>query len=446
MFSNEIAIQVDNVSKRFELYHTPRDRLKQLLLPRIQNFTKSMVKQYFLEFFALKNISFEVKKGESFGILGRNGSGKSTLLQIIAGTLTPTTGTIQVQGRVGALLELGSGFNPEFTGRENVYINGALLGLSQAQINDKFDAIAAFADIGIHLDQPLKTYSSGMLLRLAFAVQTQIEPEILIIDEALAVGDALFQKRCFQQLKKLLDKGCTLLFVSHDQEIVRSLTTRALFLHQGVMQKFGASSEVLFAYREFLQQQDEAIFRQIQQDERPDNIRHTEAGQSSYGNLDVEILNVSTLNTEGNTQNAFQVGDTFVIEIECLCHSDVTNLNVAFRLINKEGIKVTTWGTLNEDMVNFEEKMVDTFWSRQFRKGERFKVKFVGSCKLAANLYEVQAVVACEYDKYYANQRILHWRDDACHFTVFLKQNTYVFDGVCDIGLRSTFDWVSYES
>ncbi|WP_207304814.1 ABC transporter ATP-binding protein, partial [Raoultella planticola] len=177
--------------------------------------------------------------------------------------LTPTTGTIQTKGTIAALLELGSGFNPEFTGRENIYLNGAVLGLSRAEIDAKFDAIAGFADIGTHLDQPVKTYSSGMMVRLAFAVQVQLEPDILIVDEALAVGDALFQKRCFQQIEKLTSNGVTLLFVSHDQESVRTLTNRAILLDRGTQLSTGLSSEVLLEYRRLLHREESKYFSQL---------------------------------------------------------------------------------------------------------------------------------------------------------------------------------------
>ena len=213
--SSDVAVSVVNVSKCFSIYERPRDRLLQMLSFGGRRYAK--------EFWALKDVSFEVKKGEAVGIVGRNGSGKSTLLQIITGTLSPTAGDVRTHGRIAALLELGSGFNPEFSGRENIYLNGALLGFERSRIDELFDDIAAFADIGDYLDQPVKTYSSGMLLRVAFAVQVQVQPDILIIDEALAVGDALFQKRCFQKMERLLSDGVTLLFVSHDQESVRKI-------------------------------------------------------------------------------------------------------------------------------------------------------------------------------------------------------------------------------
>lgn len=444
MSSDDVAIRVENISKRYDLYAKPSDQLKQFVFPRLQRLAGRETRNYFREFWALSDVSMEIKKGESFGIVGRNGSGKSTLLQIITGTLTPTSGTVFTQGRVAALLELGSGFNPEFTGRENVYMNGALLGFSEDQINERFDAIAAFADIGEHLDQPVNTYSSGMVLRLAIAVQTQVDPDILIVDEALAVGDALFQKRCYRQIEKLLDNGCTLLFVSHEQEIVRSLTTRAIFLNGGKVQSYGNSSDVLFSYREFLQQQEEAAFRGMQaaltaeapKDKKP----------NSYGNFDVQILSVRVLGPDGIAQNLLYAGDAMTIAIECVCNADLENLNIAFRIRTKEGVKVTTWGTLNEDMPRFADEPQATFWSRKFLKGQRFTVSFSGPCTLAANLYEIQAVAALEYDRYYANQRVLHWLDEAAHFTVALRNKEYVFDGIFDMGLRSRCELLEQSS
>lgn len=438
MSSNDIAITVQGVSKRYELYHKPSDQLKQFLLPRLQRLTGQPQHHYFQEFWALRDVSFDIRKGEAFGIVGRNGSGKSTLLQIITGTLSPTTGTVSTRGRVAALLELGSGFDPEFTGRENIYMNGALLGFDRQQIDQKFDAIAAFADIGLHLDQPIKSYSSGMVVRLAIAVQTQVEPDILIVDEALAVGDALFQKRCYRQIDKLLNNGCTLLFVSHEQEIVRTLTSRAVFLNAGLPVKHGATTDVLFAYREFLQQQEEAAFLDLQQRSKQELLPQTT--KKSYGGRDVEILGVEVLASDKTRQSVFYAGDTITIAIECVCNTDIENLNVAFRILNKEGVKVTTWGTLNEDMPNFVNNLQSTFWGKHFSRGDTFKVNFTGSCNLSANLYEVQTTVTREHDQYYGNQQVLHWLDEASHFTVILKNKEYVFDGICDLGLRSSVE------
>lgn len=209
----------------------------------------------YTDFYALQDVSFEVRRGEAVGIVGRNGAGKSTLLQLIAGTLQPTSGTIGVRGRVAALLELGAGFNPEFTGRENVYLSGAVLGLSQAEVERRFDDIAAFADIGDFIEQPVKTYSSGMMMRLAFAVNTCVDPEILIVDEALSVGDAPFQAKCFRRLRQLIDGGVSLLFVSHDLGTVRSICSRALWLKQGRAEQWGEAKEVARAYEKFCWQE-----------------------------------------------------------------------------------------------------------------------------------------------------------------------------------------------
>ena len=224
--SSDVVLRVSNVGKCYEMYSAPHYRLFQTLFHGRRQFYK--------EFWALSDISFEVKRGECVGIIGRNGSGKSTLLQIIAGTLAPTSGNVEVNGRVSALLELGSGFNPEFTGRENVYMNGAILGLSKAQINEKFDEIAAFADIGEFIEQPVKIYSSGMMVRLAFATAINVDPDILIVDEALSVGDMFFQAKCMVKIKSIIeDKGMTLLFVSHDTGAVKALCQKAILLDSG---------------------------------------------------------------------------------------------------------------------------------------------------------------------------------------------------------------------
>jgi len=233
MSSDDIAIRVTNLSKRYEIYATPHDRLKQFVLPRLRGIAGKARKQYFREFWALKDISFEVKKGETFGIVGRNGAGKSTLLQILCGTLTPSSGSVEINGRVAALLELGAGFNPEFTGRENVYMNASVLGLSSEEIAARFEDIAAFADIGDFIEQPVKTYSSGMYVRLAFSVAINVEPQILVVDEALSVGDLAFQNKCILKIKELRDKGTTLLFVAHDLSVLQMICDRVAWLEKG---------------------------------------------------------------------------------------------------------------------------------------------------------------------------------------------------------------------
>ena len=221
---SELAISLKNISKCFKRYEHPVDRLKEILLPG-----KSRAN----EFWALRNVNLEIPKGQTLGIVGRNGSGKSTLLQIIVKTLTPTTGEVEVNGRVSALLELGSGFNPEFTGRQNVFFNGQLLGLSPQEIETKFEQIVGFADIGDFIEQPVKTYSSGMFVRLAFAVATSVEPDILVVDEALSVGDEAFQRKCFARLQLIQEQGGTILFVSHSAASVIQLCTTAILIDHG---------------------------------------------------------------------------------------------------------------------------------------------------------------------------------------------------------------------
>lgn len=251
MSSEEIAIRVTDVSKHYAMFERPEDRLKQMVQPRLARLVGRTPRRYFRDFAALSSISFEVKRGETVGIIGRNGCGKSTLLQIVCGTLQPTSGTVEVNGRIAALLELGAGFNPEFTGRENVFMNAAILGLSQAEIDARFDDIARFADIGIFIDQPVKTYSSGMYVRLAFAVAINVDPDILVVDEALAVGDEAFQRKCFARIENIKDKGGTILFVSHGAQTIVQLCDRAMLLDRGEKILEGRPKTVVSQYQRF---------------------------------------------------------------------------------------------------------------------------------------------------------------------------------------------------
>lgn len=248
MSSDELAISVKGLSKCYEIYERPQDRLKEVVWSPLRRAVGLAPRPYHRDFWALRDVSFDVRKGETVGIIGHNGSGKSTLLQMIAGTLAPTSGSVEVHGRVAALLELGSGFNPEFTGRENVRLYGQILGLLPDQVDAKYDQIVEFSEIGDFIDQPLKTYSSGMAMRLAFSVVAHVDPEVLIVDEALSVGDVFFQAKCMALMRKLLDTGMTLLFVSHDSGSVKSLCSRAVLLDHGNMLKVGGAEEVVEQY------------------------------------------------------------------------------------------------------------------------------------------------------------------------------------------------------
>lgn len=474
MSSDDYSIRVNGLGKCYEIYETPRDRLKQFIIPPLQRLTGCQPSSYCREYWALQDISFEIRKGESFGIVGRNGSGKSTLLQLITGTIAPTVGTVETRGRVAALLELGSGFNPEFTGRDNVYLNAMLLGMTHDEVDERFDKIAAFADIGDHLDQPVKTYSSGMLVRLAFAVQVQIEPDILIVDEALAVGDALFQKRCFGRIEKLLSDGVTLLFVSHDQESVRTLTNRAILLKGGREVSMGSASQVLLDYRKLLHQEESAYFATLMQpsvttaqstapltspkgvsassEESPtsplsettasgDETQAPVAGrvdQLSFGDGGAEVMSVGTFDSEGEPCAVFYPGDVIRIRIDCASRIDTDQINVGVRIRSREGIKIYSWGTLNQDMqVLAGLREGDLFWKRQIKAGEQFHVWLECNCTLGPNLYEIQASISYEAKPDYTAQRILHWKDEAAFFQTLMRQDEYFFGGISDLQMAA---------
>ncbi len=460
----DIVVSVRGVGKCYGIYTRPLDRLKQTLWRGRRRFHR--------EFWALRNISFDVRRGEAVGIIGRNGSGKSTLLQILAGTLRPTEGQVEIHGRVAALLELGSGFNPEFTGRENVYLNGAIFGLSRQEVSERFDAIAGFADIGSFLDQPVKTYSTGMVVRLAFAVQVQLMPDILIVDEALSVGDALFQKRCFQRIEELRENGVTLLFVSHDQETVRTLTNRALLLENGEPRVLGTSAEVVLEYRRLLHEAEKKYYDEmirtkvVQRPPRPEPppapaetavasapVTADEPAAPapetsepalkrsdvfSFGDLDAEVVACNVLDENRNISTVFHPGEQIRIQIQVRLNRDMSHLNVGFRLRSKEGVKMYSWGTFNQDVEIWAgTRAGEVFWERRFARGELVTVEFVFDCVLGHNFYEVQAVAAEEQRKSYGAQRILHWRDEAAFFHVHVLTDRHFFGGVCDLRARA---------
>ncbi|ROM19410.1 lipopolysaccharide transport system ATP-binding protein [Pseudomonas sp. NFPP10] len=332
---SELAIKAQGLGKCYPIYDQPRDRLLQLLLPR--------GKQRYREFWALKDVALEVRKGETLGIIGRNGSGKSTLLQLICGTSTASTGSVTSHGRIAALLELGSGFNPEFSGRENVYLNGAVLGLKRAEIEARFDEITAFANIGEFIDQPTRTYSSGMLVRLAFAVSVCVEPDILIVDEALAVGDASFQFKCLERLERLTRQGMTLLFVSHDMSMVKRFCNRALYLRDGEIRASGAPEAMAELY--LLDMRDEqrrwASAGAVQVSAKtPLNPEHGMA----FGTPEGRITSAVFSNTEA-LYSSFAHGDMIEIAIEAQVSDAIARPNISLtiqeaRLLVVSGVNV----------------------------------------------------------------------------------------------------------
>jgi lipopolysaccharide transport system ATP-binding protein len=335
------AISVQNVGKCYHIYDRPQDRLKQSLWRGRRKF--------FREFWALREVSFEVAFGESVGIIGTNGSGKSTLLQIIAGTLMPSEGEARVNGRIAALLELGSGFNPEFTGRENVFMNGAILGLSQAEMERRFDEIAAFADIGAFLDQPVKTYSSGMYVRLAFSVAVSVEPDILIVDEALAVGDMQFQHKCIARIRRLMEAGTTLVFVSHDPETVKALCRKGIWLENGRVRMMDSARAVSQRYVEslFLGHNAEVLRRGGQEPSATPERAVASAAATLDGGGAVRVESVRILNGREQQSDTLDPDERFTIEVRLRAGLEIDHVSVGFVIKDYLGIDLTGESVFN---------------------------------------------------------------------------------------------------
>lgn len=357
MSSETVTIRAAHLSKYYQIYGRPHDRLLQMLFRGRR--------QFFREFRALDDISFEIARGETVGIIGRNGAGKSTLLQLLCGTLTPSAGEITIAGRVAALLELGAGFNPEFTGRDNVFLNASILGLTRAEVEERFDAIAAFADIGSFIDQPVKTYSSGMYVRLAFAVIAHVDADVLVIDEALAVGDALFTQKCMRFLRRFREQG-TLLFVSHDSAAVTSLCERAIWLEQGRLREIGPARDICKDYNADIYKQDRDsqrvttpsqkpsrrlqaldVMPQIIHDPRWKMLENTPLrnamtvqnfdAEESFGTMQMEILDVLLEDAEGGPTNSISGGETVELVVSYISHIDVNSVIIGFQFKDKRG-------------------------------------------------------------------------------------------------------------
>lgn len=367
--ASEPVLIVEHVSKRYEIYERPQDRLKQSLMPRLQALLPATLRRsqpFYKEFWALRDVSLTLGRGEALGILGQNGAGKSTLLQIIAGTLSPTSGKVSVRGKVAALLELGSGFSPDFTGRENVRLNAALLGLSTDEIGRRFDEIAAFADIGDFIEQPVKTYSSGMMMRLAFAVQTVIQPELLIVDEALSVGDARFQKKCFSRLEQLRENGTTILLVTHDTGTAVQFCSKAVIIEKGQIYSQGEPQSISRQYHRLLFSEKvsgsaEGSTRRsasdvgVQQEKRSDDhadpnpLVSTEGNgapkvgvdEVRYGSREVEVLSIGLRNGAGDETRVIEIHDH--VEFYCVVrfNQDISEpVAYGFIIANTRGVEV----------------------------------------------------------------------------------------------------------
>jgi lipopolysaccharide transport system ATP-binding protein len=369
--NSNVAIRIEGLSKRYAVYHTRLERLKHVVAPRRQ---KGLT-----EFCALTDIDLTIWRGETCAIVGRNGSGKSTLLQILCGTLRGTSGRVEVNGRVAALLELGAGFNGDFTGRENVYMNGAVLGLSRAEIDGRFPEIEAFAEIGDFIDQPVKTYSSGMYVRLAFAVAIHIDPQILIVDEALAVGDSRFQAKCLNRIKNMQANGVTILFVSHDVGAVRTLCQRALWLDRGKVRMLGDAFSVTAQYNQFLFEAEESSDIN---DAEPTRHSLTEAGERSplqpelnfvtndalasmakhrpinhWGSHPGSILEAGIYNVQGERASTFTALEDIEVRVKIRppSNADRLTLSVAFSLKDLRGTDLVVSTTWDQGRIDFQQ-------------------------------------------------------------------------------------------
>lgn len=367
MSSDDIVIDVQGLGKRYEIYATPRDRLKQFVFPKLgrllrpgswaQPNPEREPRKYYKEFWALRGVSFQVGRGETLGIIGRNGSGKSTLLQILAGTMSPTTGEARVSGRIAALLELGSGFNPEFTGRENVFLNAQILGLSRQEIENRYDQIVEFADIGEFIDQPVKTYSSGMMVRLAFAVQAHIDASIVIIDEALAVGDVFFTQKCFARLRQLVDSGAAVLLVTHDMASVTQFCNKVLVLQDGVELFTGEPVAAIRRYMALqrdasagvarrakisaaIAAQSETVGRTDVIERPPDEAFFDLSLADIVGNGQAELLGVALCDSEGEPARIFQIGESAWFYSEYRILEDIDVPIGGITIVNEKGILV----------------------------------------------------------------------------------------------------------
>ncbi|PTQ81342.1 lipopolysaccharide transport system ATP-binding protein [Nitrosospira multiformis] len=440
--SSDIAISVRGISKCYQIYDTPRDRLKQFIIPRLQHLMGRQVRQYFREFWALKNISFEVRKGETVGIIGRNGSGKSTLLQIICGTLAPTAGGVETRGRIAALLELGSGFNPEFTGRENIYMNGAVLGLTREEIDGRFDSIVSFADIGQFIDQPVKTYSSGMSVRLAFAVQAQVDPDILIVDEALSVGDVRFQAKCFARLQQLKDNGTSVLLVTHSSEQIVTHCSSAILLNNGMKLENGEPRRVVNRYLDLLfgkerrnidspqaqpgdiSQEDTGYAEAAYQLSTGDDVFQTRNGYNMHeyrwGDGTASILDFHLAADGEPYPSAITVGQTVTLAVSVKFHSDMLRPILGITIKTKDGVTIS--GS-NSEMADVADLRV------LVKKGATLVGKCSFRCGLGAGDYFISLGLATrENEEIIPHDR----RYDSIHFIV---EPHIKFHGLADLAL-----------
>jgi teichoic acid transport system ATP-binding protein len=421
----DVAISVNHVSKVYKLYDNPMDRLKESLgLSR---------KKKYKEHYALNGISFEIKKGETVGIIGTNGSGKSTILKIITGVLNPTSGSVQVDGRISALLELGAGFNMEYTGLENVYLNGTMLGFSKEEIDARLQDILDFADIGEFIHQPVKTYSSGMFVRLAFAVAINIDPEILIVDEALSVGDIFFQSKCFRKFEEFKERGKTILLVSHDLSSISKYCDRVILLNKGNKVSEGSPKVVVDEYKKILANKSEGVETETKEEaiDTPDQeVQNEQNGKFSiknnwsksfplnpefieYGTGKAEILDFLIRDCNGNITNLIEKDTEFEIEMKVKFHDAVSEPIFAYTIKDIRGTDLTGTNTMYENAP-----------VREMHKDDVQEVSFRQKMTLQGGEYMLSLGCTGYCD---GDFEVFHRLYDICNLSVMSAKNTIGF-------------------
>lgn len=402
---SEFAIQVKHLDKMYKLYNKPSDRLRETLGFKVP----------VREHYALRDVNFQVERGETVGIIGTNGSGKSTILKIITGVLNPTAGEVKVDGRISALLELGAGFNMEYTGIENVYLNGTMMGFSKEEVDARLQDILDFADIGDFVYQPVKSYSSGMFVRLAFAVAINIDPEILIVDEALSVGDVFFQAKCYRKFEEFKKMGKTILFVSHDLSSISRYCDRVILLNKGVKLEEGSPKQMVDMYKQLLVGQDPAKAEEKKEEQKESWRQQFQVNPNmlEYGTKLAEIVDFAVLDDKDRCTNTIEKGSSFRIRMKVVFHQDIQEPIMAYTFKDIKGTEITGTNTL------FEKKSVE-----HSQAGDSCTVTFEQEMFLQGGEYLLSFGCTGYKDGEFT---VFHRLYDACNITVVSNKNTVGF-------------------
>ena len=402
---SEFAIQVKHLDKMYKLYNKPSDRLRETLGFKVP----------VREHYALRDVNFQVERGETVGIIGTNGSGKSTILKIITGVLNPTAGEVKVDGRISALLELGAGFNMEYTGIENVYLNGTMMGFSKEEVDARLQDILDFADIGDVVYQPVKSYSSGMFVRLAFAVAINIDPEILIVDEALSVGDVFFQAKCYRKFEEFKKMGKTILFVSHDLSSISRYCDRVILLNKGVKLEEGSPKQMVDMYKQLLVGQDPAKAEEKKEEQKESWSQQFQVNPNmlEYGTKLAEIVDFAVLDDKDRCTNTIEKGSSFRIRMKVVFHQDIQEPIMAYTFKDIKGTEITGTNTL------FEKKSVE-----HSQAGDSCTVTFEQEMFLQGGEYLLSFGCTGYKDGEFT---VFHRLYDACNITVVSNKNTVGF-------------------